>query len=183
MPNRSEAVDCRAADRGHVLPDLLRHGLTLVFCGSAVGNESARQGAYYAHPQNRFWATLHACGFTRERLDPHDYPRLLEFGIGLTDLAKTESGSDDQLSHDAYDPAALRAKITRFSPGTLAFTAKTPARAFLGRSRVDYGLQPERIGSTRIFVLPSPSPRNQARWDEARWRALARLTGFAGARP
>jgi TDG/mug DNA glycosylase family protein len=171
-----------ASGDGHVLPDLLRPGLTLVFCGSAAGNESARRSAYYAHPQNRFWATLHRCGFTPSRLDPHDYARLLDHGIGLTDLAKTESGSDDQLSRHAYDPAALRAKIARGRPGMLAFTSKTPARAFLRRARLDYGLQPDRIGETRIFVLPSPSPRNQARWDEARWHDLARLTGFDGAR-
>ena len=175
------------ADPADVLPDLLRDNLRLVFCGSAAGNVSARVGAYYAHPQNRFWATLHRCGFTPERLDPHDYGRLLDFGIGLTDLAKTESGSDDQLSRYAYDPATLRAKIARYRPSVVAFTSKTPARAFLRRARLDYGLQEDgieddRIAGTRVFVLPSPSPRNRMRWDEGLWRDLARLTGFGEVR-
>lgn len=175
------------ADTADVLPDLLRDNLRLVFCGSAAGNVSARVRAYYAHPQNRFWQTLHSCGFTPTRLDPHDYGQLLDFGIGLTDLAKTESGSDDQLSRDAYDPARLRARIARYRPSVVAFTSKTPARAFLRRARVDYGLQEDRveagpISGTRIFVLPSPSPRNRLRWDEGLWRDLARLTGFGEAR-
>ncbi len=37
-----------------VLPDLLAPGLALVFCGSAVGAVSARLGASYAGPGNKF---------------------------------------------------------------------------------------------------------------------------------
>ncbi|HET6586644.1 MAG TPA: mismatch-specific DNA-glycosylase, partial [Oleiagrimonas sp.] len=38
-----------------VLPDLLRAGLGLVFCGTAPSRRSAAEGAYYAHPGNYFW--------------------------------------------------------------------------------------------------------------------------------
>ena len=38
----------------HVLPDLIKPGLKIVFCGTAAGTVSAKRGAYYAHPQNRF---------------------------------------------------------------------------------------------------------------------------------
>jgi G:T/U-mismatch repair DNA glycosylase len=41
-----------------VLPDLLRPGLRIVFCGTAAGTASARAGAYYAGPGNAFWPTL-----------------------------------------------------------------------------------------------------------------------------
>lgn len=156
-----------------MLPDVLETGLRLVFCGSAAGNVSARRGAYYAHPRNRFWTTLYRVGLTPRVLAPEEFPALPSYGIGLTDLAKTESGSDDQLSSGAYDPARLRAKIEVFQPDILAFTSKRPARAFLRGPRVDYGFQPGSIGETRLFVLPSPSPRNQAWWDERWWQALA----------
>lgn len=37
-----------------VLPDLLRPGLRVVFCGTAAGAASALSGAYYAGRGNRF---------------------------------------------------------------------------------------------------------------------------------
>ncbi len=43
-----------------ILPDVLAPGLALVVCGSAAGTVSARVGAYYAGPGNRFWPTPHA---------------------------------------------------------------------------------------------------------------------------
>ncbi|MGQ0662670.1 MAG: hypothetical protein ACT4P2_03585 [Pseudomonadota bacterium] len=44
--------------------------------------------------------------------------------------------------------------------------------AFLGRP-VDYGRQPETIGPTAIFVLPSTSGAARGFWDERVWRNLA----------
>jgi TDG/mug DNA glycosylase family protein len=38
-----------------VLPDVLKPGLKVVFCGTAVGNKSARASAYYAGRGNQFW--------------------------------------------------------------------------------------------------------------------------------
>ena len=49
-----------AGVRNPVLPDLLGPGLRIVFCGTAAGTVSAARGAYYAHPQNRFWSALYA---------------------------------------------------------------------------------------------------------------------------
>jgi G:T/U-mismatch repair DNA glycosylase len=42
-----------------LLDDLLRIGLRLVICGTAAGERSAKLGAYYAGPGNKFWRTLH----------------------------------------------------------------------------------------------------------------------------
>ena len=47
-----------------VIPDLIRPGLRIVFCGTALGAASARAGAYYAGPGNKFWPTLHEVGLT-----------------------------------------------------------------------------------------------------------------------
>src|ERR1700753_3045292 len=100
-----------------VLPDVLEPGLRVVFCGTAPGTASARAGAYYAGPGNRFWVTLHEVGLTPVLLrpapppptagrappfgvpprgappppappPPAGSPRLPEFGIGLTDVSK-----------------------------------------------------------------------------------------------
>ncbi len=166
----------------HVLPDVLAPGLRVVFCGTAAGSESARQQAYYAHPQNRFWRALHEAGLTPRRLAPAEYPLMPSFGLGLTDVAKFASGMDRELPRGALGrdaQAILRAKIELYAPDFLAFTSLTGARRFLGRPDVSFGEQAERIGATRIWALPSPSPTAGWNWDPAPWRALgeaAKLT-------
>ena len=159
----------------HEVPDLLVPGLRLVFCGTALGRRSAEARAYYANPTNLFWRTLHEVGLTPERIAPRDYAQLLEHGIGLTDLAKRHFGNDDELPGDVLDAAALRAKIVAFAPDVLAFTSKKGASVFLGRptGKIALGLQEERVGETRLFVLPSPSGAARGYWDRAVWDALA----------
>ena len=157
-----------------ILPDVLQPGLALVFCGTAAGRRSAEQGAYYAHPGNLFWRTLHAVALTPRLFAPAEFPQLPALGIGLTDLAKHHVGNDNELPRDAFDVVALRERIERHAPRLLAFTSKAAARAALGRA-VGYGLQEERIGDTRLFVLPSPSGQARGHWDVSHWQALAAL--------
>ena len=147
----------------------------MVFCGTALGRVSAQKRAYYAHPGNLFWRTLHATGLTPIRLAPADWPRLVEWGIGLTDVCKAHFGNDAELPAGAFDAHALRAKIERHAPRILAFTSKTAAAAVLERptGAVPLGAQPERIGATRLFVLPSPSGQARRYWDTAVWQSLA----------
>ena len=156
-----------------VLPDVLGSGLSIVVCGSAAGAASARAGAYYAGPGNRFWPTLYRVGLTPRILAPTDFCTVRRYGIGLTDLCKTEAGSDVSLSGQADDAAALAAKIARYRPAVLAFNGKRAARVFLDNATVDYGEQPRRIGETAIHVLPSTSGAARRWWDEAFWRRVA----------
>jgi TDG/mug DNA glycosylase family protein len=157
-----------------ILPDLLQPGLAVVFCGTAAGRRSAADGAYYAHPGNMFWRTLHATGLTPRLFRPDEFRLLPSLGIGMTDLAKFHAGNDADLPRGAYDPAALIAKVQSLSPRVLAFTSKNAARAVLG-PRVHFGLQPRLLGTTRVVVLPSPSGQARRSWDAAHWQALARL--------
>ena len=157
-----------------VLPDLLRPGLALVFCGTAASARSAADHAYYAHPGNQFWRALHAAGFTPRQLTPAEFPQLTHFSIGLTDLAKHHSGNDNALPGDAFDTLALKEKIETWAPRLLAFTSKSAARAALGHA-VSYGLQAETVGTTQLFVLPSPSGQARGHWDLKPWQALADL--------
>jgi double-stranded uracil-DNA glycosylase len=155
-----------------ILPDILVPGLDLVLCGTAPSRVSKQAGAYYANPGNLFWRALHEVGLTPMRLAPADYPRVVEFGIGLTDLNKTEWGSDRELSRDGFDVAGLAAKIELYRPKVLAFDSKTAGSAFLGRP-VAYGRQPEAPSGTVLWVVPSPSGRARAFWDLGPWRDLA----------
>jgi double-stranded uracil-DNA glycosylase len=159
----------------HVLPDVLTTGLRIVFCGTAAGTVSAARGAYYAHPQNKFWRVLHAVRLTPRRLRPEEYAELPRWGLGLTDIAKHVSGMDRELPRGSLGRdacAALEAKIGAAAPKFIAFTSLTGGRRYLGRA-AGFGEQPERIGATRVWLLPSPSPTAGWNWDEAWWRRLA----------
>lgn len=160
----------------HILPDRLKPGLTLVFCGTAAGRVSALRQAYYAHGQNKFWKTLYAVGLTPRLFAPDEYELLWEHGIGLTDIAKHVYGMDHQLPRDALggDAAnALRARILKAQPQLLAFTSLNAGRKVMG-PRAVAGEQAEKLGATRVFVLPSPSPLAANHWDIAPWRDLAK---------
>jgi double-stranded uracil-DNA glycosylase len=161
----------------HVLPDVLGPDLGIVFCGTAAGSASAARGAYYAHPQNRFWPALYAAGLTPRLLKPEEFGQLPQWGVGLTDIAKQASGMDRELPPGALGREAcaeLRAKIEAFEPRLLAFTSLTAGRRYLGRA-AGFGEQSERIGKTRLWLLPSPSPAAGWNWDrhERWWRTLA----------
>jgi TDG/mug DNA glycosylase family protein len=160
----------------HILPERLRPGLRLVFCGTAAGRQSALRKAYYAHAQNRFWRTLHDVGLTPRQFAPQDYPLLWELDIGLTDTAKHAFGMDHQLPDGALgDKAAqaLRARILKAAPRHLAFTSLKAGRSVMGAKAVA-GRQPEKLGETTVWILPSPSPLAANHWDIRPWRELAK---------
>ena len=146
-----------------VLPDLIEPGLTTMFCGSAASSASARVGAYYAGPGNRFWTVLHETGLTPHLFAPAEFQELLSLGIGLTDLAKHETGMDVGLSSAAYDADALHAKVEAAAPEILAFTGKRPAALFLlktlGMSITDYGEQPVRLEAQEYSSFLPPRER------------------------
>ena len=159
-------------ESSYLVPDLLAPNLKLVFCGTAPSSASAKAKAYYAKSGNRFWPTLHAVGVTPRRFAPRDYGQLIELGIGLTDLCKAHSGTDAQLPVDAFDKASFEQKMLRYQPQMIAFTSKNAAQTWLGHP-VDYGLQAELLGSSRLFVLTSPSGLATRFFDIEVWRTLA----------
>lgn len=111
-----------------VLPDVLGRGLRIVFCGMAPGNRSAREGVYYAGPGNKLWPTLDRVGLTPHRLEPAEFRSVKRYGVGLTDICKSESGPDGSLSGKTNDPAAVTEKILLYRPVVLAFNGKRAAR-------------------------------------------------------
>lgn len=160
-----------------MLPDLLAPDLRLVICGSAVGAASAMAGHYYAGPGNKFWRTLAEVGLTDRELSPAEYRELLSFGIGLTDLVKTQSGSDSRILFGDPDREGLRARIEHFQPRYLCFNGKRAAREYLDRKDVACGVRPNTIGRTALFVAPSTSGAANRSWDISVWRELAERVG------
>lgn len=165
----------RPRTRGAV-PDTLAPGTRLVFCGINPGRRSAAARAPFANPRNDFWRLLHAVGFTPRVLEPHEYPELVRFGIGLTNAAyRTTRGSGDLRKADFAGAAERLDEIARtLRPLVIAFVGKTAYSGVFG-VRPEHGLQERKLGDTALFVLPSTSPANAAvSWEERlRWfRAL-----------
>ncbi len=132
----------------------------------------ARAVAALNHP---LICTLHDVGLTPRLYAPHEYETLWANGIGLTDIAKFSSGMDHQLPRHALGKAAakrLRDRILAIAPRHLAFTSLKAGRSVLG-PRAVAGEQKERLGDTRVWLLPSPSPLAANHWDIAPWAALA----------
>ncbi len=160
----------------NIVPDVLARKLNIVFCGSALGDVSWKRRAYYANRGNRFWQTLAETGLTPRQFLPQEYPLVTGCGIGLTDLVKTDHGQDDHIFDGHIDLAVARGrlqkKVLRWQPRVLAFTSRTAARQFLGRP-VTCGLQPEKIGETFVWVLPSTSGLARRFFDILPWHELA----------
>jgi TDG/mug DNA glycosylase family protein len=148
--------------RKDVLKDILKENLKIIFVGSAASDISASEGHYYANPQNCFWKLLYEAGLTDRQLSPKDDSVLMSYGFGLTDVVKSEHGSDSKLSKELLVEGRkpLEAKIRKFRPRVVCFTSKNSYRAFFGYEAKSYGLQPP-IGGlpSNVFIVPSPSPQ------------------------
>jgi TDG/mug DNA glycosylase family protein len=156
-----------------IIPDVLQDGLRLVLCGTAPSRASKEARAYYAHPGNIFWRILFEIGLTARQLRPQDYPLMLDYGLGLTDLNKTEWGADAELSAAGFDVDSFIAKMRCHRPGMIAFDSKFAACKFFGRRTIGYGLQPGTLDGIPLFVVPSPSGRARMYFDIGPWRELA----------
>jgi TDG/mug DNA glycosylase family protein len=145
------------------VPDVLAPALRVVFCGINPGRWSATAGAHFANPRNDFWRLLHDAGFTPRLLAPHEQHELVSFGYGLTNAAlRMTPGSGDLRRGDFAGSAERLARVAEaWRPGWIAFVGKEAYRGTFGE-RPQLGVQERRLGSTRLFVLPSTSPANAA---------------------
>jgi TDG/mug DNA glycosylase family protein len=105
-------------------------------------------------------------------LEPGEFRRLPEFGIGLTDACKARFGSDAEVGSGGHDAARLEQEAARVAPEHLAFVGKRAAQTVLGE-RVGYGARTERFAGARAWVLPSTSGAARRFWSIEPWRELA----------
>lgn len=143
------------------LPDYLRRGMKLVVVGFNPGERSARLGHYYAGRNNLFWPLLYDSGVVPELLEYQDDKRLIEFGIGLTDLVKRPTRGVEEIErHEFAEGRVLLAqKLEQYAPRVVAFNGKLAYEKFAQR-HCKLGLQKERLYGAQVFVLPSSSGQN-----------------------
>src|ERR1700758_1564822 len=138
------------------LPDYLRKGMNLVIVGCNPSESSVRAGHYYAGRGNMFWPTLFESGVVPEPFDYPDDRRIIEFGIGLTDLVKRPTKGIEELKREDFAEGriVLSQKLEEFGPRVVAFNGKLTYEQFAQR-RCKYGIQKELLYGARVYVLPS----------------------------
>jgi TDG/mug DNA glycosylase family protein len=113
------------------------------------------------------------------KLDPGEFRDVLNFGIGLTDIVKTASGSDASLPRDADDVVGFMQRIRLVRPRIVAFNGKRAAAAFYGRPSRDlaYGPGCAVTDFPPVWVLPSTSGAACGVWSAEPWQRMAELIG------
>lgn len=154
------------------LKDYLRSGLDIVSIGLNPSLPSVRAGFYFANPRNRFWRALNASGLVTEPLKPGvaAMERLFnEYAIGFTDVVKRPTAGGEELRAADYRLWAprLKEKLYAVAPAIAWFHGKQAWINYLyygegRRETADWGEQPVRLGQSRVFVTPNPSPANAA---------------------
>jgi double-stranded uracil-DNA glycosylase len=170
-----------------VASDLLGPDLRLVFCGYNPSLTSGRSGYHYAHPGNRFWRVLHAAGITDRLYRPEEDARLLDLGIGFTNLCPRPTRRADELTREEIRSGAeeLRAKLERLRPRAVAYTGIGVYRWFRATSKVGWGVQENpAVPGVVDVVVPSPSGLNRMVFDELveHYRALTPFVSRAEVR-
>lgn len=151
-----------AAARDVIVPDLVAPNLRVLFCGINPGLYTAAIGHHFGRPGNRFWPALHGAGFTSRQFAPWEERALLPLGIGITNMVERTTATAAELAPEEYMAGAqrLRHLVDSYHPTVIAFLGIGAYRAAFTRPKATLGLQAERLGTSALWVLPSPSGLN-----------------------
>src|SRR5262249_1635101 len=129
-----------------ILPDHLRRGMKLIVVGCNPGDRSARVGHYYAGRGNEFWPLLYDAGILPELHDAKDDKRVIEFGVGLTDLVKRATKHPDEIERQEFAEGRilLAQKLEEFAPRVVAFNGKMVYEKF-AQAKCRLGLQKKKL--------------------------------------
>lgn len=158
--------------------DLLAPDLNLLFCGYNPSLRSGHTGYHYAYPGNRFWRVLYAAGITDRLYAPEEDEKLLDLGIGFTNLCTRPTRWADELTKEEIRTGAaeLQMRLENLKPRTVAYTGIGVYKWFRATSKAGWGFQEDSIvpGVTDV-VVPSPSGLNRMTFEELveHYRALS----------
>lgn len=179
------------------VPDLLPprgQPLRLLFVGINPGLWTAATQTHFARPGNRFYPALLRAGILTSPVDPSagmtadDREALLRRGIGITNLAPRATARADELAAEELQRGGerLRALVAERRPPVVAVAGITAYRSAFGQRRALVGEQPQRWGTSRVFVVPNPSGHNAHETVDtlaAAYAEAARAAGVIGPQP
>lgn len=166
------------AYRDAVIDDIGMDTCRLLVVGINPGLWTAKVGAPFARPGNRFWPALHEAGITprlvdaRDGLSDADLAMLAEAGLGFTNVVARATARAGELTDDEIRAGGrvLAEKVARqrdlrggpeivmvagIGAFRTAFGAKTPSGG-----KVGVGKQEIAIGGAETWVVPNPSGLN-----------------------
>ncbi|XP_011633723.1 uncharacterized protein LOC105424915, partial [Pogonomyrmex barbatus] len=148
----------------YTLEDYLEMNLDIVFVGINPSLTAAHRGRYYAGPGNHFYKLLHESGLTPRFVSFEEDYKLLQYSIGLTNIVArpTRSAADLKRTELKEGAKIVEEKLKLYKPKIAVFNGKCIYEVFAHittKSKFHFGLQPECIGDTAIWVTPSSSAR------------------------
>ena len=154
--------------RDRAVPDLAGPHVRLVFVGINPSLWTAGTGTHFSHPGNRFYPALRLAGVVERDIDrsvgmtEEDRAYLLRRGVGITNLVNRATIRADELDAEELRAGSLRLArfVAEHRPLVVAVAGITAYRQAFGRPKARSGEQPERIGDTRVWVVPNPSGLN-----------------------
>ena len=84
------------------LPDYVNSGVKILFVGINPGLRSATVGHHFAGYSNRFWKLLSESKLIPSPLTYHDDWRLLQWGVGLTNIVSRPTSGSNALTPKDY---------------------------------------------------------------------------------
>ncbi len=149
-----------SATRRLALPDHVGAAMRLLCCGINPSVHAAEAGVGYVTRSNRFWPALLASGLADVDRDP----RLLlrRHRIGMTDLVPRPTPRASDLDPAEYGPSLDRlARLCGWlRPAAVVVVGIDAWRRASGDRRAVLGWQPEPVGPTPVYVMPSTSGLN-----------------------
>ncbi len=153
-----------------------------MFVGINPSIASGIAGHHFAGRGNPFWRLLYASGLTPVLLAPAEDGRLLELGLGITNVCPRVTRSAAELTASEYvsGARALALELERLRPSVVVLVGVTLARGVLPASaEAGPGPRSASLRGARVFVLPNPSGRNAAYPSfESKLRWFVRLREF-----
>lgn len=142
--------------------DVIAPDLEILFCGINPGLYSAAAGHHFAGPGNRFWPALNGAGLTPRLLSPREDIKLLEWGLGITNVVDRATAKAALLTKQELRDGGeiLVRKVERFRPRILAVVGLGAYRTVFSDPDAACGLQERALGPTRLWLLPNPSGLN-----------------------
>lgn len=164
--------------RGAVIDDINIDGCRLLVVGINPGLWTAKVGAPFARPGNRFWPALHRAGITprlidaRDGLTDDDLAMLADAGLGFTNVVARATARAGELGADEIRDGGrilgdkvARQRRRRGGPVIVMVAGIGAFRTAFGSTgpdgrKVGVGKQQRNIGGAETWVVPNPSGLN-----------------------
>lgn len=145
--------------RARSLADTVGPSMRLLICGLNPSPYAADAGIGFARPGNRFWPAAHAAGLVTVDRDP--FEALRTHGVGMTDLVKRATRASSELTAEEYRSGFARVArlVDWLKPGVVCFVGLEGWRLAVDR-KARAGVQPDAMGSTPVYLMPSTSGLN-----------------------